>query len=162
MGKIVIGRIGAPHGLNGWVSVQSYTSPIENILNYRDWYLDGLDRTVQVAEFRQNGHKILVQLANVTDRDQAASLTNTKIMLEQAELQQLPADEFYWHDLIGMLVVTTTGQTLGVVGEMLNKGASDIMSVYQGKNEYLIPFVMRDIVTAVDLAAKQITVDWQE
>ena len=36
---VVVGRIGAAHGVRGGVRVTSATQPPENILNYRPWLL---------------------------------------------------------------------------------------------------------------------------
>ena len=38
-GPVVLGRIGAPFGVQGWVKVQSYTDPPEGIVRYARWEL---------------------------------------------------------------------------------------------------------------------------
>ena len=36
-----MGRIGSPYGIKGWVHVQSFTDPPEQLLKYRDWLVHG-------------------------------------------------------------------------------------------------------------------------
>ncbi len=37
--SLELGRIGGPYGIKGWVHVQSYTTPPEKLLKYREWTL---------------------------------------------------------------------------------------------------------------------------
>ncbi|WP_288389595.1 PRC-barrel domain-containing protein [uncultured Alteromonas sp.] len=63
-------------------------------------------------------------------------------------------------------VVTTQGYDLGVVKEVFNTGANDVVHVKAnvgdafGQKERLIPFVFDDVVQEVDREAKVIKVDW--
>ena len=38
--EVVLGRIGAPFGVQGWLKVQSYTDPPEGIARYPVWQLE--------------------------------------------------------------------------------------------------------------------------
>lgn len=78
--------------------------------------------------------------------------------------EQLPKEDptdFYWVDLIGCTVETLSGEVLGVVKEMMETGAHDVMRVRQGKNDELIPFVLDRVVKQVDIAQKRILIDWE-
>ena len=46
---IVMGRIAGPYGIKGWVHVVSFTTPLDNLLDYRPWYL-ARDRRWQAVE----------------------------------------------------------------------------------------------------------------
>ena len=82
------------------------------------------------------------------------------IAIERAELPPPEEGEYYWTDLIGLSVVNTQGETLGVVSELLaTSAANDVLVVRQDKTERLIPFVGA-YVLEVDLPGKTIRVDW--
>ena len=77
---------------------------------------------------------------------------------------QLPAPEpgeYYWSDLQGLEVVTEKGESLGRVDHLIETGANDVL-VVKGDRERLIPFVMQQVVTRVDLDAGTIQVDWDK
>ena len=71
-------------------------------------------------------------------------------------------DDFYWVDLIGLKVVTTDGDLIGTVIRLMETGSNDVLVVKDDKSrkEHLIPWVMEQFITAVDLSEGQITVDW--
>ena len=103
---------------------------------------------------------VAAKLEGVLDRDQAALMRGLTIAIERAELPPPEEGEYYWTDLIGLSVVNTQGETLGVVSELLATGAAnDVLVVRQDKTERLIPFVGA-YVLEVDLPGKTIRVDW--
>lgn len=140
----------------------SYTQPREAILDYRQWFLkqDGNWRGVEVAEGKQHGKGIIVRLAGLADRDQAATLIDCDIAIERTALPEAEEGSFYWTDLEGLKIVHRDGADLGRVAYLLETGANDVM-VTTGKPERLIPFIMGTVVVDVDLAEGLITVDWE-
>ena len=68
------------------------------------------------------------------------------------QLQELEEGEYYLHEIVGCKVVTTAGEELGTVKEILSPGANDVWVVKgeRGK-EHLIPYI-EDIVKKVDIA----------
>jgi len=76
-------------------------------------------------------------------------------------LAELDENEFYWRDLIGLNVVNTENESLGIVQEMLTSAAHDILLVINSaKKRILIPYTFGVHVLSVNLEAKTITVDW--
>jgi 16S rRNA processing protein RimM len=159
--KVCVGRVTGVQGLQGWIKVFSDTSPRENIVNYSPWMLEATDeiQTVEV-EGRLQGRLVLAKIAGIETREQAAELIGNKIYIWPEQLPELDQDEYYWSDLIGMQVESTRAEAFGQVEDMLETGANDVM-VIKGDRERLIPFVMDEIVTRVDLANRLIVVDWQ-
>lgn len=165
---VVLGQLGAVYGVKGWLKVQSYTDFADAIFDYQPWHLvrQGKSQTVQVEEWRRHNKSLIVKLVGVDDRDQAQVMTGADIVIEAKQLPELPADEFYWRDLIGMTVVNTEGYDMGVVDQLMATASNDVMVVKAnnndafGRTERLVPFIQSLYVVAVDRAAKRITVDW--
>lgn len=157
---IIIGYINGIYGVKGWVKVFSYTDPIDNILLYTPWQLHQHNqwRSVTVCESHSHEKKIIVRLEGYTDRDQAVTLLGAKIAID--ELPQLPNDEYYWKDLVGLTVINRQQIVLGTIDHLFETGANDVI-VVKGENEYLIPFVRDQIILAIDLTARTMQVDWQ-
>ena len=137
----------------------SYTQPRENILGYKNWLLNhqGDWQSTEVMDGKQQGKTIIAKMKDCDDRDQALALIGTEIAIKPEQLEQLPENEFYWSQLIGLEVVTTAGEQLGKVNELMETGANDVLVV--GK-DCLIPFAQPQIIKAIDLDKGEITVDW--
>ena len=162
---LVIGKIGAPYGVKGWVKINSYTDDSAGIFTYAPWFLsDG--RTYQVEQWRNSGKTQVAKLNGIETRDDAEGIKNCDISIAAEQLPALEGDDFYWRDLIGMQVETLEGYDLGSVKEMFETGANDVMLVKArrndafGQKERMVPFIRESVVKAVDMQAKTITVDW--
>jgi 16S rRNA processing protein RimM len=159
---VVLGRIAGLFGVQGWVKVYSYTEPREAVLQYGRWLLSGKDgwREAAVAEGQRHGKTVIARLDGYVDRDQAAELVGAEIGIPRDELPETEDEQYYWSDLEGLRVVHRDGTELGKVAYLLETGANDVM-VVKGEQERLIPFVMKQVVLDVDLAASKIEVDWE-
>ena len=158
---VAVGRVSGLYGVRGWVKVFSYTRPRENIVNYQPWILkrDSKADRHEVDAGRVHGKGVIAHLSGIDDRDSAAALVGADILVERTQFAQAEENEFYWADLVGMEVVTTSGEILGVVDSLLETGANDVL-VVTGDRRRLLPFVVQDIVKDVDFTERRITVDW--
>ena len=159
---IVVGAIGAPFGVRGWVHVRSFTQPPSNLLDYAPWLLKDRDgwRPCHPVAAKRHGQGLVAQFEGIDDRDAAAALARTEVAVARESLPELPTDEYYWEELVGLRVVDAAAAELGVVREIMDVGVHAVL-VVQGATERLIPFVARHVLR-VDLAAGQVTVDWQD
>jgi 16S rRNA processing protein RimM len=155
--QIQVGRVGAAHGVRGWVRVHSDTDPPENILRYRPWQVG--DKTLTVVEGQRHGKALIVRFDGVEARDAAAALTGTTVSVRRSQLPPPRQDEFYWVDLEGLAVQTPQGVALGTVSHLFATGANDVL-VVTGERERLVPFIWGDVVRDVDFARGLVTVDW--
>ena len=163
--NLVIGKIGAPHGVKGWVKINTYTNVPEGIFEYSPWIL-GEEQEYRVDQWRPHGKVLVAKLVNIETRDDAERIKNLDIRITAEQLPELEEGEFYWRELTGMQVVTTQGYDLGVVKDVFNTGANDVIQVKAnakdafGQKERLLPFVLDEVVQAVDKVGRIITVDW--
>jgi 16S rRNA processing protein RimM len=163
--KVVIGKIGAPYGVKGWVKINSYTETPEGIFDYSPWFIGESDE-YSVDLWRTHGKGLVAKIVGVDSREDAESIKNLDISMLASQLPELGDDGVYWRDLTGMKVVTTQGYDLGVVKDVFNTGANDVIQVKAnlndafGQKERLLPFVYDNVVQKVDKDAKVITVDW--
>lgn len=158
---IILGRFGRVHGIKGAISVVSFTNPRENILDYRDWYIkrEGQWVLVKHTQDELTDKHVLTKVLGFETRENVASLTNFEIAVPQSMLPKLDVGEYYWHELVGMTVVHQNGTVFGKVHELIETGSNDVLIV-QGEQRYLIPYLVGDVVLAVDKEKKEITVNW--
>jgi 16S rRNA processing protein RimM len=159
--NILVGKIASPFGVRGWTKVVSFTEPGTGLLEYSGWSLrlGGKTKTVQVEQGREHGKFLVVKFRDIDDRDQVALFTNAEIEVSRDQFPEAEAGSYYWADLIGLRVITVKGTDLGIVESLFETGANDVM-VVQGDRERLVPWIMPDVVTVVDLEAGRLTVDW--
>lgn len=158
---IIIGRFGRPQGLKGLVRVISFTEPQHNITNYVPWYtrLNNTWQQITVLDIERHNKFILVQIKGYQQREQLSLLTNLDIAVPRSQLPNLPAGEYYWHQLMGMKVVNKDGLILGDVTDLLETGSNDVL-VVSGEKRHLIPYILGDFIVHIDDEKRVITVDW--
>jgi 16S rRNA processing protein RimM len=158
---VVLGRVGAPHGVRGWVKVSSYTEPAAGVAGYAQWTLvhAGQSRQVRVLESKRAGQNLAVRLEGIDTMDAARLLNGAEIQVDRAELPAVGPHEHYLHDMLGLEAVNRDGVMLGRVDEFLEMPAHPVMVLRDGKVERLVPMVPERLV-AVDLEAGRVTVDW--
>jgi len=148
--------------VKGWVKVFSYTHPRENILRYSPWLLqkNNLVTEINVKGGQRHGNSVVAELEGIADRDAAASLMGSDILILRRQLPKPNDGEYYWTDLVGLEVVTDSGVKLGKVDHLLETGANDVLVVIDGDTERLIPFLQQQTVLKIDLQGGIMTVDW--
>ncbi len=157
---LTLGRIVGVFGVKGWVKVESFTEPRDNLFRYRDWrLLQGTVSDIKLEQGKMQGHGMVALLAGIDDRDRAAALVGAEIQIPRSQLPDNAPGEYYWVDLEGLEAFTTDGARLGVVSHLFATGANDVL-VIQGEREHLVPYVMDRFVKEVDLEGKRIVVDW--
>ncbi|WP_223246889.1 ribosome maturation factor RimM [Sulfuriferula thiophila] len=158
---VVMGRVAVPYGVKGWMKIQTFSESLDTLADYAEWYIKrGNDWQVYTVEEAKVHTKVLVAaLVGIHDRDQALALKGCEIAVKRESLPAAPEGEYYWSDLIGLNVVNLRGDAFGVIEQILEAGAHDVLEV-RGDRKHLIPFVGQ-IVRHVDLAARTVQVDWE-
>lgn len=158
---IIIGKIGAPYGIKGWLKITSFTDSIADILNYGPWYLQENQawKPIEITDGREHGKGIVVKIAGFDTPEQARLLTGKTIAIERSQLPKLEKHEYYWSDLEGLTVINQHGETLGKVIYLIATGSNDVL-VVKGEKEHAIPYLPGDVVTSIDLAEKVMHVNW--
>ena len=155
-----MGRIAAPFGVQGWIRVRPATAAVRSLLDYPQWWVGGEGdwQPRGVAEAKVQGRAVIARLEGCGDRESAAELRGREVAVPRAALPRTRENEYYWADLIGLNVVNAQAQDLGLVTQILQTGANDVLLV-QGGRERLIPFIAQ-VIREVDQDAGVIRVDW--
>jgi 16S rRNA processing protein RimM len=159
---VIMGRVASAHGIKGWVKIQPYTEYLDSLLDYKTWWIgseQGLWQEVKVLECEAHNKTLAALLPNCPDRNASEKLKGLLIAVPRDSLPKQPDDEYYWSDLIGLSVVNEAGVTLGLVTQLLETGANQVLMVQGDSGEILIPFAATAI-KQVDVKNKVIRVDW--
>ncbi len=158
---LIMGYVSGAFGIHGWINLVGDTEDADSLFDYDTWWIgqEGQWQAYTLVEGQVHTKKLAAQLEGVNDRDAAFALKSCKIAVSRSLLPAPAADEYYWIDLIGLDVINVQGEKLGVVDNVFETGANDVIVVKDGQTERLLPFVAH-VVLKVDLAAKTISVDW--
>ena len=155
-----MGRIGGTFGVQGWVKVQSFTEPPENILAYDTLLLNRRGEWMELdLEEGRCGHRgVLMKITGVDSPEDAQSYNGAELGVRRSHMPPPAPGEYYWSDLEGLEAVTPAGELLGTVDHFQLLPANPIV-VIRGEREHLVPFVKERIVK-IDLTARRIVLDW--
>ena len=159
---VVMGKVVAAQGLQGWLKIQVFTDYLDSLLDFTTWYVgdEGAWQPRQVTEASVHGKVLIAKLRGIADRTAAEKYKGLLVAVLREQLPPTEADEYYWSDLVGLAVESQSGDKLGVVDSLLATGANDVLVVKGGQGELLIPFIA-SVVLEVDMASQRIRVNWE-
>ncbi|MGQ3676665.1 ribosome maturation factor RimM [Xanthobacter sp. TB0139] len=126
--RILVARIGAPHGVRGEVRLFVFTEDPLDLPDYAPLTSSDGRRSFAITSMRPAKDHFVARLEGVDDRTAAEALTNMELFLPRAALPE-PEDEetFYHADLIGLRVEDEAGGLLGEVVALYDFGAGDVL-----------------------------------
>ena len=164
---VEVGRLGAAHGVRGWLRVQSFTDPPQRLFEWPVWHLqaqgkdgNGITREVKLLEARPQGNGWIARLEGIEERNGASRLTGQMILVERDELPPAEGREHYRDDLIGFEAKNVEGALLGVVDHFVDTPGNAVM-VIKGAREHWVP-VTGQHLRSIDKDARTVLVDWPE
>ena len=175
---VVMGRIVAPYGVFGWLKVVPDTEAFDGLFDYKTWWLgkDGDWREMVVETAKVHNDVIVVKLQGIDDRDAAFACKGKQIAVPRDALPEPEENAYYWSDLIGLRVTNQQGVDFGLIADVFETGANDVLVVQadvlksaessttpskEKPQERLLPFIAT-VVLEVDVEAKTMLVDWDE
>lgn len=159
--RILIARIGAPHGVKGEVRLFVFAEDADALKTYAPLTTEDATRTFRVTSLRPAKDHFVARLEGVATREAAEALTNVGIFIERALLPPTDdEDDFYYADLIGLKAVTTEGEAFGRIVAVHDFGAGDIIEIARegGGKTLMLPFT-KAAVPAVDIKGGIVTVE---
>lgn len=162
-----VGKIVNTHGIRGEVKIWPTTDFAEERFKpgttLTVWN-ETMDKSVEavVESARAQKKLYVVKFKGWSDINEVERYKGWSLKVAESQLEELPENEYYYHQIVGCTVVTGEGETLGVITEILSPGANDVWVVKPsaGKEIY-IPYIA-DVVTHVDVAGKRVTVQLME
>jgi 16S rRNA processing protein RimM len=156
-----IGKVVKAHGLKGHLKVIPYGETLSDLgagETVTACLPDGRVQPLTAVEIRPHQKAYLFLSREITNVEDARTVVGAELCVPESRLPPTASDEFYWYQLIGLEVVGSDGERLGILEEILETGSNDVYIVRQGHEELLIPATY-EVVQRVDLRRRQMTVD---
>ena len=158
---IIVGKILSTQGINGWVTIQSFTSNPKDIFTYDLKVLvEDIYQDIKVMEYNFMPKKTTMKIEGLNSIEQANKYLKKYIYISKTDLPVISDDEYYWHQLIGLNVVNEEDIILGVVDSLFTSGDNDVLVVKKDNSsqEVFIPFLKKHLVK---IASDTIFVRWR-
>ncbi|MCM3337276.1 MULTISPECIES: ribosome maturation factor RimM [unclassified Paenibacillus] len=162
-----VGKVVNTHGIRGEVKVFPQTDfPDVRFAQGSELILQHPETqsTLSVTVERSRLHKnmYIVKLKQFDDINDVEKYKGWMLKVSEAQLVELPEDEYYYHEIIGCRVVSDEGEELGVIDEILAPGANDVWVVKPSKGKPILIPVIDDVLLNVDIEGKVVTVHLME
>lgn len=164
---LVVGHLNKVHGTKGELYVWPLTDHPESVfapgvmLYLGDEAGDAPDAsqpTLAVEAVRPFRRGYLLKVEGVTTRTQAEYLQGRYVLRPREELAALEEEEVFYHQLLGMKVITVGGEEVGEVVEVYELASADLLAVRGPGGLHHIPF-LKSIVREVDPGAGKLIID---
>jgi 16S rRNA processing protein RimM len=160
---LLIGRIGKPHGVRGEMKVVPETDDPERFADLETCYVGPRPEAVTayaIASVRyqhsKRGITVLLGLDAIADRDAAEALRGQLVYAHRDDLPALDEGEFFIDDLLDLDVVTTEGDAVGTIVDVMELPSHPVYVVERpGQPDALIPGVPA-FIEEVDLEAGRV------
>ena len=163
---IEIGYCSKPHGIKGEFTFVIYEEFEDDLANGSLFYAKGKSERSNLhnksEEFEIEkinfGHKIMVKLKNIDNRNVVEAMIPFSILLERTVIDELHEGEMLLEDYIGLEAIEfETNKKLGKVTNYYETTAQVILVIGTGEDTFEIP-VVEHFVKLVDLEENKIIV----
>ncbi len=151
---LAVGRLGRPFGVEGEIFMAVYTDFPDRIEPKSTLFVGDKYKPLIVKKTRWHSGKLVIAFEGFTTREEVGELRNQWVTVRTADRPPLPEGEFYHHQVLGLQVITETGEHLGAVKEILTTGANDVYLVKTvDGGEILLPAI-ESVVIEINLSEK--------
>ena len=183
---IEVGRVLGAWGIKGGIRVMPFSKDPQALFSSHRWFIRPPETPLagpkpvgavyppllRITHSKAQGDAVVATAQELPDRTAAEAMKGARIFIGRSSFPTAGDGEFYWIDLIGLVVQNRQGDALGEVIGLLDTGAHSVLRLRRpaaeaaavadaepGTSERLIPFVAA-FIDDVNLAEKRITVDW--
>ncbi len=159
---VLIGYTQKPYGLFGEIKVQPTTFDFDRHATLSTVFFRKKDSDkpieLEIRGSRADSESWFFKFKDLKTPESVAHLSGGQLIIPAEERLELPSDMVYLSDVPGMKVVDEKGETVGLVIEVLEQGAQELLVVGTPKKEIHIPW-NDHFVKKVDKATRIVEVD---
>lgn len=148
--QVRVGTIVTTHGLKGEVKVKPSTDDPDRFLDLEKVYLEPAGRSfrrssepqrqLEIESVRFHQNMALLKFKGLDRIEDVQNFRNYDLLVDREDAIPLAEGEYFIGDLIGVHVITDTGETLGRVKDVLETGANNVLVISrENGKDLLIP-----------------------
>lgn len=151
--ELQVGVITQTHGIRGEVKVFPTTDDVNRFKKLKEVILDtGRERlALEIEGVKFFKQFVILKFKGYDSINDVEKYKQGKLLVTRDKAVRLQKDEYFVADMIGMRVVTDTGEDFGVLKEVLATGANDVYVVSrEGGGDVLLPAI-KECVKNIDI-----------
>ena len=158
-----LGHIVKKHGLKGELSILLDVDYPENYTRLESVFVEVNKQLIPffIESLQLNGDRGIVKFEEVDDLPSAERLFKADLYLSIESLPILKEGQFYYHEVIGYMVIDKSLGEIGIIDQIYEFPHQDLFGVTPKGKEVLIP-INDQMIAKVDHELKQIQVDLPE
>ena len=148
-----IGRVVRPHGVKGKIKVDYFGEDLNRFPFYQEVFIKdsvGRVQTYEILEAVPQPPRLILRLKGIERREEVEPLVGKEILIKRRSLPDLEEGEYYWFDILGMVVETEKGKRIGRVKEIFPTGANDVYVVEGKRREIFLP-ATDEVIQSIDI-----------
>jgi 16S rRNA processing protein RimM len=152
--QLLMGRIGAAHGIKGEVRITSFTEEPLALTGYGPLKTNKPGLVIEIESARATTNVLVARIKGIGDRTAAEKLNGVELFVDRDKLPATEGDDDFYHaDLIGLEARLVDGTVIGTVMAIPNYGASDLLEVRDTRSgdTFLYPFT-KTVVPEIRIA----------
>lgn len=160
MVRLTVGRLGGAHGVRGEMRMHILTDEPDHLKTLKTVYLGERDTPIQLENIRFTDKGALVKLGGTDTPEAAAKLSGLNVRIAGSDARPLEPGEYFLFQLIGLKVSNEAGEHVGVVTDLIETGAHDVLVIGErpdSPDDLLVPN-HPEFVLEMDPAAGMMTV----
>jgi 16S rRNA processing protein RimM len=158
---VTVGRVARPHGLRGDVVINPETDFVAERFAAGATVWTKSERgeeALTIAAARVHGGRAIVGFEGFTRVEDVERLSGLELRVPEAALQPLAPHTYYQHQLVGCVVETVSGETVGTVARVDGGVGTSVLAVEGDRGEVLVPLTQA-ICVEIDVGGKRIRID---
>ncbi len=151
-GLIPIGRILRPHGIRGKLKLEYYGEDVNRFPPCQEVFIEmeaGKLQSFEILGKTPQPPRLILHLKGIERREQVECLVGKEVLIKREDLPVLGRGEYYWADLLGMVVETQEGKRIGWLKEIFPTGANDVYVVAGKRREIYLP-ATEEVIQGID------------
>jgi len=159
-----IGRLIKPHGVRGKIKMEYFGGDLHHFLPYRLVFIEdtmGRHQAYEILEAIPQPPRLILRLKGIERIEETEPLIGKEVLVNRGDLPKLEEGEYYWFEILGMVVETEEGKRIGRVKEIFPTGANDIYVVEGKRGEILLP-ATEEVIQSIDRKRGVMKVIWME
>lgn len=139
-----VGVISSTHGIAGEVKVFPTTDDVKRFKKLKHVILDtGKEKmNLEVCQVKFFKQMVILKFKEFNNINEVERFRGKSLYVTRENAVKLQKDEYFIADMIGMRVISTEGEELGILEDVLQTGANDVYVVEkEGSQQLLLPAI---------------------
>jgi 16S rRNA processing protein RimM len=155
-----VGVISSTHGVRGEVKVFPTTDDVKRFKKLKQVILDtGKEQlTLEITQVKFFKQMVILKFKEFDTLNDVERFRGKSLYVTRENAVKLQKGEYFIADMLGIRVVSTEGEELGTLADVLQTGANDVYVVEKEGNPQLLLPAIKECIREVDMEQGLMTV----